>query len=552
MPQTVSALPHEADFVIIGAGSAGCVLADRLSADPAHRVVVLEAGGRNSHLLSTMPAGMATLMRGANPSNWAFESEPVAALGGRRMFVPRGRGWGGSGAINGMLYVRGNRADFDQWRQMGLTGWGYDDVLPVFRRLENAPADTEDAFSGRGGPLPVRWGALRDPIYHAFLQAGREAGFPETANFNGAVQDGVGRYQVNIEEGRRATARRSFLLPALGRPNLIAGTDIHVTRIEVTEGRATAVSFVHGKNRTPGRIVARREIILSAGTMQSPHLLSLSGIGDPQQLREHGIALVAALPGVGRNLQDHVDVAVTYRSRLPLLWSRTKGWRAGLIGLQYLLRRSGLGATNSLEAGGFLRTRPELDRPDVQIQFIPGAMVNHGQKGMQPYDGFSIDMIALHPESRGEVSLRSADPFDAPVIHPNHLATPGDLATLRAAVRLARRIGEQPALAPWRIAEEEPGADIVSDAALDDWIRDHAATIFHPVGTCRMGSADDPGAVVDATLRVRGVEGLRVVDASVMPTIVTGNTNAATMMIGEKAADLILGTIRGEPASRDA
>lgn len=539
-----AAPPASADYVIIGAGSAGCVLANRLSADTGNKVVLLEAGGRNDGLLSTMPAGMSVLMRDANASNWAFGSEPVEALDGRTTFVPRGKGWGGSSSINGMLYVRGNAADYNQWGQMGLEGWSYDDVLPFFRRSENGP-DGADAFHGADGPLPVRFGRSQEPIYRAFIEAGKQAGHEETPDFNGESQFGVGRYQLNIEGGKRSGARRAFLLPALGRDNLVATTGIHVTRIVVRDGRAAGVDYRIGASNEIHHIAARREVILCAGTMQSPHLLLLSGIGAADDLRAVGIPVVAGLNGaelngVGRNLQDHVDVAVNYRSRLPLLWSQTKGWRGALIGLRYLLRRDGLGAENSLEVGAFLRSRPGLDRPDLQIQFIAGVMANHGRKGMNPYDGFSIDMVALHPESRGQISLRSADPMAPPKIQPNHLATPGDMATMRAAVRMAREIGEQPALAPWRIEESEPGADVIDDDTLDAWLREYSNTIFHPVGTCAMGRKDDPSAVVTADLRVRGLNGLRVADASVMPQIVSGNTNAATMMIAEKAAEMIL------------
>ncbi|MDT0575380.1 choline dehydrogenase [Croceicoccus sp. F390] len=536
--------PDAADYIIIGAGSAGCVLANRLSADGRHKVVLLEAGGRNTGLLNTMPAGMAVLLRKANPSNWAFQSEPVSSLHGRTAYIPRGKGWGGSSSINGMLYVRGNAADYDQWAQMGLDGWSYDDVLPFFRRSEDGPPADElseaSRYHGQGGELAVRFGQSRDPVYKAFLDAGQEAGYPVTPDFNGRSQLGFGRYQLNIENGRRAGTLRAFLRPALGRGNLVATTGVHVTRIVLTQGRARAVEYRRAGDTVAQRIEARREIILCAGTMQSPQILNLSGIGDPDDLAAVGLAPAVALPGVGRNLQDHVDIAVTYRSRLPLLWSRTKGWRSAMIGLRYLARRDGPGAENALEAGAFLCSRPGLDRPDLQVQFIPGIMSNDGAKEMIAEDGFTLDMIALHPESRGRVSLQSADPMTAPRIEPNHLSTPGDLAVLRRAVGIARQLASQSALDPWRTTERSPGATVHDPDELDDWLRHNASTIYHPVGTCAMGARSSQSSVVDADLRVIGVAGLRVADASVMPTIVSGNTNAATMMIAEKAAGMIL------------
>ncbi|WP_157218786.1 choline dehydrogenase [Flavisphingomonas formosensis] len=527
------------DYIIVGAGSAGSVLANRLTANGRHRVLLLEAGGRNTSLLVSMPAGVGVLSASRNASNWGFESEAVPGFGGRPIFLARGKGLGGSSSINGMLYVRGNARDFDQWRQTGLAGWGYADVLPYFRKSEDCAAGADD-WHGTGGELHVAFGTSRDPVYQAFIDAAIQAGQPFNPDFNGAEQEGFGRYQLNIKDGRRSGALSAFLKPAMARSNLSVETGAHVTAIGVENGRAVSVSFASEPGAPVRTVRAGREVILCAGALQSPHILQLSGIGDPERLKAAGIAPVHALSGVGLNMQDHVDVAITWSSTRPSLYSKTKGWRKPLIGLRYLLTRGGLGAENSLEAGGFARSREGLDRPDIQIQFVPGIMINHGQKGMLPIDGFSIDVVPLHPESRGEVDVSSADPFAPPVVRPNHLATPNDVRVLREAVHLARRIGEQPALAAFRVAELEPGRAVRSDDEIDAWARENASTIFHPVGTCKMGADGDPLAVVDAALRIRGLAGLRVVDASVMPTIVSGNTNAATFMIAEKAADMIL------------
>ena len=534
------------DYVIVGAGSAGSVLAARLSEGGKHTVLLLEAGGRNDAFLIRMPAGIGELIKGRGPHNWGFQTEPVPGLGGRSLYWPRGKGWGGSSSINGMLYVRGHPRDYDQWRQMGLPGWSYADVLPYFRRGEDFEG-AADAFHAKGGPLHVAWGRSTNPLYAALIEAGREAGYPLTSDFNGADQEGFGRYQLNIKDGRRAGALASYLQPALGRANLATEIDAHATRIVFEGKRAVGLDYVLGQARQPKRALAAREVILCGGALQSPQLLMLSGVGDPAALQAQGLAVVHASPGVGKNMQDHVDLPVTYTCPLPItLHSLTKGWRRYGIGLEYMLRRTGLGASNSLESGGFVKTRPELDRPDIQIHFMLGIMENG--KEMAKVDGFSIDVTPLRPESRGEVGLRSPDPLDDPLLKPNFLDTEGDRRTIRDGVRLARRVAMQPALAPYRTAEREPGAHLQSDEEIDAFARAEADTVYHPVGTCRMGRADEAGAVVDERLRVRGIEGLRVVDASIMPQIVGGNTNAATLMIAEKAADMILGRPGLEPA----
>jgi choline dehydrogenase len=536
------------DFIIVGAGSAGCVLANRLTEDCKHRVLLLEAGGKNDDFLIRMPAGIGELIKARSRHNWGFETEPVPGLGGRRLFWPRGKGLGGTSSINGMIYIRGHAGDYNHWRQLGLAGWSYADVLPYFRRAEQFEGGA-DSYHGGDGPLHVAWGRSRNPIYAAMIEAGGQAGYHLTEDFNGYRQEGFGRYQVNIRDGRRWGALAGYLKPALSRSNLRAETGAHLSRILFEGRRAVGVEYTQG-DRVARRAIAGREVILCAGALQSPQLLMLSGVGDPETLVGHGIAVVHELRGVGKNLQDHLDVPVTFTCPKPItLYSRTKGYRRVTIGLEYMLRRTGLGAENSLEAGGFVRTRPELDRPDIQIHGIL-AIMNRRDKTLAPHDGFSIAVAPLRPESRGEVSIRSSDPFDDPVIRPNFLATENDRRTLRDGLRLARRVGMQPALAPYRIAEHEPGPDVQSDDALDAWSRDNAETIYHPVGTCRMGTRGDAMAVVDETLKLQGVEGLRVVDASVMPSIVGGNTNAPTIMIAEKAADMILG--RPAPPPGDA
>jgi choline dehydrogenase len=534
------------DYIIIGAGSAGCVLAGRLTEDPAAKVLLLEAGGKDDALLVRMPAAVGTLLGAKGDYNWGFWTEPEAQLDGRRLWWPRGRGWGGSSSINGMIYIRGHARDYDQWRQMGLDGWGYADVLPYFMRAESLEGGGDD-YHGADGPLHISRAASRNPIYSAFIAAGGEAGHPLTSDFNGFRQEGFGPYQLNIKDGRRWSAAAAYLHPALKRPNLTAEIGARTTRILLEGERAAGVEFVQaGVTR---QVHADAEILLCAGAAQSPQILQLSGIGAPDDLAAAGVAPTHALPGVGANLQDHLDVTLSWETPgVRTAWSHSRGLNRLTTGLAYMLFNQGFGRQNFLEAGAFLKSRPGLDRPDLQLHCVLAIMRDHG-KLPAGADGFSIHVCQLRPQSRGRVGLRSADPFDDPAIAPGYLAAEEDRRALRQGVAITRDLARQPALKALVAREVEPGADSTSDADVDAWIRRSAETIYHPVGTCRMGAGDDPMAVTDAALRVIGLTGLRVIDASVMPTLVGGNTNAPTIMIAEKAADLIRG--RAPPAPRE-
>ncbi len=526
------------DYIIVGAGSAGCVLANRLSADPSKRVLLLEAGGRDWHPFIHMPAGIAKLVN-YEFINWGYETEPEPRLGNRRLYWPRGKVLGGSSSINAMCYARGHRKDYDSWAAEGNDGWSFDEVLPYFKRAEDQERG-ESEFHGEGGPLSVQDLRHHNVLSDLFLDAAAEAGFPRYDDFNGSSQRGFGFYQVTQRDGQRCSTAAGYLNPVKKRDNLTIITHAYTQRVLIENGRAVGVEFAHhGKTR---REYAEGEVLLSAGAINSPQLLMLSGVGPARVLRNVGIDIVHELPGVGRNLQDHLDVCTVYKCTENITYDKTNELAAGL---QYLLFHRGAGTSNVAEAGGFaVSGRDPDDRPDPQFHFVPAMLDDHGRNRLEG-NGFTLHACPLRPESRGRIDLASADPSAKPLIYANYLESEQDLKVMIESVKISRRILGQKPLDRYRGDEIFPGAGAETDEEIVEFIRRKAETIYHPIGTCKMGR--DDAAVVDPELRVRGLEGLRVIDASVMPTLVSGNTNAPTVMIAERASDLILGKIKTAP-----
>lgn len=527
------------DYVIVGGGTAGCVLANRLSEDERRTVLLLEAGGEGRGFWIPIPAGFSKLL--VNPAfNWRFQTEPEENTRNRVIAVPRGKGLGGSTLINGMIYVRGQSQDFDGWAQRGCTGWGFEDVLPYFRKLE-AYDGAGEGTRGRDGPFPVTEVKERPEIAEAFIAAAGEAGYARNRDYNGASQDGFGYYQVNQRNGRRVSAADAYLAPARGRRNLRVLTGAHVLRVDLDGARATGVTYSLGGGER--RAHARHSVVLTAGAIQTPHLLELSGIGDPAVLAAAGLPLRHGLPGVGANYIDHFCTRMNWRVKKPVtLNETTRGWRLGAAVAQYFLTRTGILTLGTGLAFGFVRTRPGLEGPDVQFFFMHASYANAAERKLDREPGMTIGVTQLRPESRGTIHARSPDPSAPPAIRPNFLATETDRQCMINGMKIAREIVDQPAMDAYRGHEMAPGETCRSDA---DWLtfaRENGQTIYHASGTCRMGPDGD--AVVDPELRVHGITGLRIADASIMPTIVSGNTQAAVLMIAERGADLLR---RGEP-----
>lgn len=535
----------EADFVIIGSGSAGAALAYRLSEDGRHSVIVIEYGGSDIGPFIQMPAALSFPMNMAR-YDWGFQSEPEPHLGGRVLATPRGKVIGGSSSINGMVYVRGHARDFDHWAEQGAAGWAYADVLPYFKRMETME-DGEAGWRGTDGPLHVRKGPRDNPLFSAFVEAGRQAGFETTPDYNGSQQEGFGALQQTIHRGRRWSTANAYLRPALKRKN-VSLVNGFARRVVMENQRATGVEIeAHGKIQV---VKARREVIIAASAINSPKLLMLSGIGPAAHLQERGIDVVADRPGVGGNLQDHLELYIQQESLQPItLYSKLNLLSKGLIGAEWLFFKSGLGTSNHFEAGAFVRSAAGVEYPDIQYHFLPVAIRYDGKAAAKGH-GFQAHVGPMRSRSRGAIRLRSGDAWDKPEIRFNYMSHPQDWSDFRHCIRLTREIFSQDAFTPYRGREIAPGDSVQSDDELDAFIRDHAESAYHPCGTCRMGAASDAMSVVDGECRVIGVEGLRVADLSIFPRITNGNLNGPSIMVGEKAADHILGRTPLSPSNQ--
>ncbi|MDR7222579.1 choline dehydrogenase [Aminobacter aminovorans] len=536
----------EADFVIVGSGSAGSAMAYRLSEDGKHSVIVIEYGGTDFGPLIQMPSALSIPLN-MSRYDWGYSSEPEPHLGGRVLATPRGKVLGGSSSINGMVYVRGHAHDFDHWAEQGATGWGYADVLPYFKRMEHSNGG-EDGWRGTSGPLNVQRGPRKNPLYQAFVDAGRQAGFELTEDYNGSKQEGFGAMEQTIHGGRRWSVANAYLRPALKRGN-VRVVNGFARRVVIENQRAVGVEIEARKKIQV--VKARREVIVAASSINSPKLLMMSGIGPAEHLKKHGISVVADRRGVGQNLQDHMELYIQQESTQPItLHSVFNPFSKALIGAEWLLFKTGLGATNHFEAAAFVRSKSGVDYPDIQFHFLPAAVRYDGKAAAKSH-GFQAHVGPMRSKSRGAITLRSSDPWDKPEIRFNYMSHPDDWEDFRHCIRLTREIFGQSAFDPFRGSEISPGSHVQSDEQLDAFIREHSESAYHPCGTCRMGRADDPTSVVDPECRVIGVDGLRVADSSIFPRVTNGNLNGPSIMTGEKAADHILGRTPLAPSNQE-